>query len=893
MGKINALNRAFEKAFVHTATEKTLMDLLTCIGEELECDRISIFEMNVDNTCDNTLEWCRHGAIREQELLQNIPIEKFDSWRERLLADEVLKISDLDTIRETDPDVYELFHLQHVTSVIVSKLAFHGKGLGFFVIENPDEETLDDVGDILPGMRYIISSLVYSDHLVRQLEQISYTDKLTGAGNRRSLQEKLEKLDPHKNLSLIYCETIGWNVEDSRPEHLKEEQMLIRTSQVLCDIYGDDFVFRIGGKEFLVVISGEGADFLRHSLIMLENMLSEHDLLAAIGSLYRESYEKNPDALIRQVRLLAYNEKKALLEEHINHLEIQHKMELNTDELADIHLVRGDEFFRKADHFLSEFFDQPILTAVIDVNYFKLYNDIFGRKAGNLLLENIASSLESEADRLGGIIGYLGGDNFCMILPAPSTEAETLKPFIEEMFRNIKYPDGFTPAIGIYISADRQEAVISMYDRALTPLQEIKGSYMENYRFYDAEHFQKQKEKKLLLMDIQKGLPRGEFIFYLQPQVHEGTGKIVGAEALIRWKKDGQIIPPNVFIPILEKTGYIFSVDCYIWEEVVKWIRSLLDRRITPVSCSVNVSRVDFYFTDIADYFIRLTDKYDIPPQLLGIEITESAFTDNTDSILQSVHKLHQAGFRVLMDDFGSGSSSLSMLHTMHLDVLKTDVRFMSRKTADTRAVSIVESVISMAHMIGMLVVTEGVETEEQRDNLIALGDNYAQGFFFYKPMPVEDFENLLKQPNKLGQPFKPSQEDLSSRLKIKNMIREGMVSDTLLDNIIGPAAVYKEKNGVFTLEQINEPCSALTGIRISDPYHRDHFLEQFQTRNDTDIVSVIHGLDSHPFEGSGGVVDFKRMDGTTIVIDVRTFLLYSGDDYKMYLSTMQKHAEA
>ena len=888
-GKISALNRAFEKAFVHTATEETLMDLLSCIGEELDCDRIAIFEMNVDNTFDNTMEWCRRGAIREKELLQNIPVEKFDSWKDRLQADEVLKIEDLESILETDPDVYELFHLQQVSSVIVSKLAFHGKGLGFFVIENPDSETLEDVDAILPGMRYIISSLVYSDRLVHQLEQIGFTDKLTGAGNRRSLQEHLEKIDPQNSLALIFCETISWNIEDSRPEHLKEEQMLIRTSQVLCDIFGEDMVFRVGGREFLVLIGAESEEYFETSLRMVKNMFIEHDLLVAVGSLRKEVCGKELEPLIRQVRLLTYNEKKALLEEHKSHV-VSTSTELDTANLADIHLVRGDNFFREADQFLSEVYDQPILTAVIDVNYFKLYNDIFGRKAGNLLLENIAVSLDEEAKRLGGIAGYLGGDNYCLILPAPSTESVDLVPFIEDLFRNIDYPDGFTPAIGIYISADRQESMISMYDRALTPLQEIKGSYMEHYRFYDAGHFQRQREKKLLLMDIQKGLPQGEFIFYLQPQVHGGTGKIVGAEALIRWKKDGQIIAPGVFIPILEKTGYIFVVDCFVWESVVKWLRSLIDRGITPVSCSVNVSRVDFYFTDIADYFIRLVEKYDIPPHLLGIEITESAFTDNTDSILQAVYRLQEAGFRILMDDFGSGSSSLSMLHTMHLDVLKTDVRFMSQETADVRAVSIVESVISMAHMIGMLVVTEGVETEEQRDSLIALGDNYAQGFYFYRPMPVDDFETLLQEPDRIGKPFRAASQIIDNNLKFKNMIREGMVSDTLLDNIIGPAAIFKEKDGSFFLEQINEQCTMLTGIEMDDPYQREHFLNQFLSTDETDIVSVIHGLATHPFDGSGGVLDFKKQNGEIIRMDVRTFLLYSGDEYKMYLSTLHKH---
>ena len=892
MGNLNALNRAFEKAFAHTATKETLMDLLSCLGEELCCDRIAVFEVNNDNTFDNTHEWCCEGTVREREFLQGVPVQVLDSWADRLFKDEILKIPVLEDIKDSDPDVYALFHSQDVHAVIVSKLAFHTRNLGFFVLENPAPQVIEDPEVILPGMRFILSSLVYSDHLVRRLEKIGYTDRMTGAGNRLSLQDHLEELNENEPVGALYCETIAW--EDTHPNssQVKEEQALLHTGQVLCNVFGEDQVFRVGEREFLVLTSGEDEASFESMVRRTRGLFAQNGLTVATGRLWTASVRDGFDSVIRQAHLLVYADRAAVQKKKEDGLSSGLFHQEQSRDMARIHLARGDAFFHQADSFLAEIFEEPVLTAVIDVNYFKLYNDIFGRRAGNLLLEEIAISIEEEAERFGGVAGYLGGDNFCLMIPVQDMDYERLKHFIGQLFAGMKYPDGFTPAMGIYISSDRQENMITMYDRALTALAEIKGSYMEHFRFYDAGHFQHLRDDKLLLMDIKKGLPEGEFFFYLQPQVHERSGKIVGAEALARWKRDGNIISPNRFIPLLEKTGYIFAMDSCIWEQAAAWIAGRKKRGLPMVSISLNVSRVDFYFTDIADHFIRLLEKYSLPPESISLEITESAFTDNTDSILEAVKKLHDAGIRVMMDDFGSGSSSLSMLHTMNVDVLKTDVRFMSSRAADSRAVSIVESVVTMAHMIGMLVVTEGVETKEQRDNLIALGDNYAQGFFFYRPMPVEQFEKLLENPENIGEPPRRGGQIMTNHLGFRNMIQEGMVSDTLLDNIIGPAAVYRDENGRLSLVQVNDQYTRLAGIGREQTERMEHFMEKYRCGEGSVFSSIFHGADTHPLEGAGGRVDLRREDGTVVPVEVRIFLLYSCERHKLYLATMQERQE-
>ena len=886
MGKhMRALNKAFERAFEHSNEKDNIAELLGCMGEELGCDRISIFEVDEEKTCSNTYEWCSEGTVREQILLQHLPLSAFDTWYERLVHHETITILDKEEIRTTDPDVYQMFADEDIRSAIVSLLAFRGKTIGFFILENPDKETLEDRELIIPGIRYILSSLVYSDHLVHRLKRIGYTDSLTGVGNRYSLHEYLTELDAEKSISVLYCDVVGWDETEGKQLQMEGEQTLLRMAEILTNVFDEEHVFRVASGEFLVVTDGESQEDFHNDLLVVQGLAQEHNLLAALACTWKESIDISIDTLIHEVHQAVIQERK-LVVQHRGSRKPAQVLEAEHEDLAAITLTRGNAFFRKADTFLAELFEESVVTVAVDINYFKLYNDIFGRKAGNIFLENIAELIEKKAEEHNGICGYIGGDEFCMILPTEKRDYKEIIPYVEAMYSALEFPDGFAPAMGIYFSTDRRETVTSMYDKALSALGEIKGDYIKRYRFYSAENHRHQKEDKMLVLDVKEGLPKGEFIFYVQPQVQEKTGKIIGGEALVRWLHNGKLISPGRFIPILEKTGYVFAVDCCVWESVAKWLRDLQRRGIQPVPVSVNVSRVDFYFTDIAEHFINLVRQYDIDPSLMGIEITESAFTDNTDSILDAIKRLHDAGFHILMDDFGSGSSSLSMLHTMNLDVLKTDVQFMSKNNQDNRAISIVESVISMAHMIGMTVVTEGVETEDQKENLISLGGNFAQGYYFYRPMPVEEFEKLIADEDKVARVSKRTNVKTASHLRFREMIRDGLVSETLLENIIRAAAIYKEENGQIAIVQMNNQYSSLTGLS-QDEEDMEHFTDHLEEGDMQALKQILAKANTHPLEGSEGAISFRRSDGTLVEMKMRIFLLYSFDSHRLYLSSM------
>ena len=882
---MQALNRAIEKAFAHSEDNNNIDGLLACMGEELGCKRISIFEENEDGFCDNTYEWCRPNVVHERILLQHVAVAKFDSWHNRLVSRETIVVRHPDELREHDPDVYQMFVDQGIHTALVTLLAYHGKNFGFCILEDPDETVMADAELIMPGIRYILSSMIYSRNLVVKLKRLSYIDTLTGVGNRVSLHEYLEQIDRAKSINITAVDVIGWDDPTGKLPYLEKEQTLMRSGEVLTNLFDSEHVFRVATGEFIIIGNGLEQAAFEADMRSIRSLFREHNLLASVVGEWHDQVPESVDDLIKSVHLRTDEERHVILS-HRGKSVPQEGVRAESEGKAIIDLPHGDTFFRVADHFLAEFFEESILCIVSDINYFKLYNDIFGRKSGNHFLETIEDIMRTAARQYRGIAGYMGGDNFCLIIPTRKRNPREVQPFIEELYRSLDYPEGFSPALGVYLSDDRRESAITLYDRAMSALSEIKGDYMRHIHFYSPEQHRHQREDKLLLMEVRDGLADGEFIFYIQPQVYEKTGKIIGGEALVRWQHGDSLISPGRFIPILEKTGYVYTVDRHIWDSVAKWQRSLIDRGIKPVPISVNVSRVDFYFTDIAECFIDLVRQYDLSPELIGVEITESAFTDNNATILEAIEKLHAAGFHILMDDFGSGSSSLSMLHTMNLDVLKTDVQFMSRDADNKRAISIVESIISMAHMIGMSVVTEGVETEVQKDNLLSMGENYAQGYFFYKPMPVERFEALISDPDNVTQGYSRKTGSTAGQLRFRDMIQKGLVSESLLDNIIRAAAIFREEGDEITLVQINDHFASLLGLTAPDA-ETGRCLKHLDEASRRALRELLDQANTHALGGSEGAIRYLRPDGQAVELNLRVFLLYTLDNHRLYLSTI------
>lgn len=468
-------------------------------------------------------------------------------------------------------------------------------------------------------------------------------------------------------------------------------------------------------------------------------------------------------------------------------------------------LLRAKFFYHEIDAFIKENSSENWAMIAVDLEHFKLYNDWYGWESGDKYLMDVATRLNGVVTVLKGFAGYMGGDNFAVFIKHKPEFIHDMIQEIDDFIGADPRRNGFLPNLGFYFLEEGEQATAStMYDRAVMAMNTVKGNYSKRYGIYDKSMMQEIGREMSILTDVQKGIEEREFVLYMQPQIHVPTGKITGAETLVRWKsKEKGIISPGIFIPILEKNGFITNLDKYIWEEVCAWQRSRLDRGLPLLPVSVNVSRVDAYSIDLVKCFTDLTEKYSIPHSCIKIEITESTYAEDNAKIGKIAEDLRSNGFAVYLDDFGSGYSSLNMLKNVYVDALKIDMQFLDMNETNARkGESIMESVINMARILRIPIIVEGAETERQINSLTSMGCRYVQGFYYYKPMSMEEFETLLKTKEV---DYGDLQMKKVEQVHVREIMDDNLYSDTMINNILGAVAFVDYHDGIVEVTSVNE----------------------------------------------------------------------------------------
>ena len=381
-----------------------------------------------------------------------------------------------------------------------------------------------------------------------------------------------------------------------------------------------------------------------------------------------------------------------------------------------------------------------------DIDRFRIINTLYGSKEGDRLIHFVAGAIRKVMTAYGrGTYGRLGGDVFGMCVPYEDGAAiYHILEGIRAEIRKHSVHYYLETCAGIYLVDDPDMEVAAMHDNAEIAAAQCKGQYMVHDVLYTEEIGQKVLREQHIIDEMDAALAEQQFIVYFQPKYQLKKMAPYGAEALVRWKKpSGEIVLPNEFIPIFERNGFITKLDYYVWEKVCQFIDSELSQGRNPAPISVNVSRVNLYNPDFMDSLIDLIHRYHIPPHYLNLELTESVFSEDAELIQRAVNYLHDAGFTILMDDFGSGYSSLNILKDVDLDVLKIDMKFFSKGNTAEKGAKIIEAVIRVAESLDMMVIAEGVEEKHQVDFLNDLGCDYIQGYYFGRPMSQDQYEKL------------------------------------------------------------------------------------------------------------------------------------------------------
>ncbi|MGN0376769.1 MAG: EAL domain-containing protein [Suilimivivens sp.] len=382
--------------------------------------------------------------------------------------------------------------------------------------------------------------------------------------------------------------------------------------------------------------------------------------------------------------------------------------------------------------------DMKFAVVQFDVPKFKMVIADYGEKKADALLNFFVATLKVICNKYQ-IYSRLSADVFMIITPYENEQS--LYDFVELLDSHLLGYDDmqYRLVYGICYIGDLTGGLRQYGDAAAMARQNIKSNALEKVAFYQTDLKKNISASKFIEDNMNQALESGEFVMYLQPKFNISDSRATGAEALVRWIMPGHgIVPPNDFVPVFEKNGFVVKMDQYIWEEACKLIRKWIDAGITPLPVSVNVSRKHLKNTDFIRVLDGLVEKYDIPKSCLEIEITE---TVDEAGIAGSLKLLKEHGFTLLMDDFGSGYSSLNMLKDTRFDVIKFDRMFLSDFIGSDRGQKIVKYTIGMTKAIGLDMVAEGVETKEQAEFLESCGCNTAQGFYYAKPMPVDEFE--------------------------------------------------------------------------------------------------------------------------------------------------------
>lgn len=531
----------------------------------------------------------------------------------------------------------------------------------------------------------------------------------------------------------------------------------------------------------------------------------------------------------------------------------------------------------------------------LDVNRLTMINDMFGLGEGDRVLQTVGDSLSSIFQEVPcSLVARIHADLFVFMCPYDKAEVEGA---IDKLEDDVRYLSGklsvdLLLSFGVYVANEEGVSVSSMCERANLALKSVKGNYINHVAYFDADMRTRAVEEVEITTRMNTALKNNEFAVYFQPKHSLDTDEVIGAEALVRWvSNDKGIISPAKFIPIFENNGFIMKLDEFVWEETCKFISENQAKGITVPPISVNVSRVDLFNPKLVDTVVNLTKKYAINPKMLKLEFTESAYTESMQQMLGVMDKLHTFGMEIDMDDFGSGYSGLNVLKDVPVDGIKIDLKFLDKSDDEVKSKKILASVIHMAKGLGIPSIVEGVETLEQIKHLKSLGCTMVQGYFYAKPMPMDEFVDYL------------SSKDVSGKIETDKPIDEIVLNpDEWFEAVASDCEPVLEMHHSYMLFDRGDDME-LEVIRASDAFYEcmggreRKYLENipcYSIIHPDDLQLVLDTFDNiNDYSTIGNCVHRVQYDGRTIWVFLKIRLLEKYEGHKVFFATMDDVTES
>ena len=410
-------------------------------------------------------------------------------------------------------------------------------------------------------------------------------------------------------------------------------------------------------------------------------------------------------------------------------------------------LYNKEFFYRYAVQLDARHRDEPTDAIVLNINHFHTINDRYGKSYGDEVLRQIGAKALELVQNSGGIVCRSEADTFLVYCPHRTDYGEILNALSVSLSDEGRSENRIRLRMGVYAEADKTLDIERRFDRAKLAADTCRGSLTRVIGVFDNSMREAELLSEQLIEDFPAAIRERQFRVYYQPKfdIRTDPPRLHSAEALVRWQHPTLgTVSPGTFVPLFEANGLIQALDHFVWTEAAAQVRRWRDRFGFVLPVSVNVSRVDLCDPDMVDKLTDILARSGLRPDELLLEITESAYTEDADEIVEKVRQLRALGFHIEMDDFGSGYSSLNMFTALPIDALKLDMKFIRSAFQEQRDTRLLDVMIQLAEAFELPTIAEGVETEEQLQALRRMGCDIVQGYYFSRPLPAQEFEAFL-----------------------------------------------------------------------------------------------------------------------------------------------------
>ena len=888
------VNECLEYALSSEDSDDILHRMLSCLGSRLECDRTYIFEEVRKGRLCNTYEWCAPQIISQQEDFQYATWQTIAEWNSLFNKGRCIIIEDVEEIREINASEYAWLKVQGIRTLVACPLLDKDNLIGFFGMSNCPRERVKYLSTILKVIAHFIVGCIRQRNLVRHLRFLSYHDQLTGVMNRYALQDFIQAENAPRPLGVVYCDISGLKQVNDIHGHTQGDQLIVNVSQLLSSQFPDDYIYRVGGDEFLVLCFGSEEDAFLKRTARLQDEVASSSFHLAVGTTWSPTGSTAVKELCITAENKMYQNKELFYREHKTpskesstrrHISpprpaegshqtpfqvfVQHNYfdseaffqsvaipeapyylyfgdlqsnlyyisdnmrddfgfsgnmvydlinkwalrifdtldrELYSQDLdqlltqkKDMHSLRyrvtdkngysvwvhcrgiikwtedkatplffsgcisrlENNFsidvttgFLKERAALNEFTllgakKSSALVVGFTLNHFTYVNETRGRSDGDRLLKNIANALLKELDdrytfyRLDGM-RFMAVSRQPESCPVPSV-VDAIRRIIEAQYSRQRISAKHAASFGVLHFPENGRLPQEILENTMTLINAAKLAPDLEYSEFSQDVIRRKRDKSQMALSLNECVEKGcvGFRLVVQPIVCRDTGSIIGGETLLRWKYQGRDIPPAIFIPLLEDSRLILPVGKWVFKQAVQICREIL-RYQPDFLLSFNVSYLQVLDDSFLPFMRQTLDEIGLPGQNLMLELTETQFDEMPDRLQKFVEACLDMGMKFALDDFGNGFSSLQLLLKYPVDVIKLDRTLMNEITHSTENLDFIMSIVYACHRSGKLVCVEGVETVDELTTVQQTDCDMIQGFYFFKPMELEDFYQKL-----------------------------------------------------------------------------------------------------------------------------------------------------